>query len=767
MKQAKRLRTFGVVGAASVLAVGVSVVASVAASASASVNPGNVRVALAGTQTGLATAKALQKAAPALPARITAEVYLANRNTAAMTALAKAVSSPGSAQYHHYLTAAQDKAEFAPSAAEAHSVESWAASNRLRVGAVTAGFGAHVAVTGTASAIAHAFGVTFGSYRVVVKKTTEKFWAPEQSASVPASIRADVLTVTGLDSAKHAATPDEALPPPGQNYVVAPWSSSYYGQKVAAGPYGKVAGTTTKIPAVNGKAQPWTVTGYTPAQVRGAYNVGRSGMTGQGVTVAVIDAYTPPTLGSDASEYAEWAAGQPGGNPALDKAFAPGQFTEVQHPGASNYDDTSAAVCDAAGWYGESTLDVESVHGMAPNANVTYIGASDCTDQGLGNAIAYVVNHHAASIVTDSWGEEADTSSLTSVYDQMFTAAACEGIGFFFSAGDSGYEDPNYEDASDQVQVDYPDSSPWVTSVGGTSLAIGKDENYESETSWGTFLNPLTVSAKGKSSWTFAATDTRDEVTNYLYDGSSGGGVADDYAQPWYQQNVVPTSLAETEVTSKPITYNTKTKAYGTVTLGYTESLTQASSPRRVTPDVAALADPSTGVAVGETLYGPDNAKGVPGKLEFRLSRIGGTSVASPIFAGVEADAQQAAGFPIGFANPAIYSLDAANVGAFHNVVDNPGGTTFYEVRSNYTDSYNATLPLLTYLRTLGADGFTGSNVTFPAVPAGALGAGSPALPSVTVNLESRLDAYGGYSDVTGVGSPNWYIQGFQRHAEH
>lgn len=759
-KNLRRVRVSGVVAVAAVLAAGGGIVAS--ATASASVNPNNVRVALAGTQTGLATAKALQNAAPALPARITANVYLADRNASALTAFARAVSTPGSAQYHHYLTAAQAKTLFAPSAAEAQSVESWASSNGLSVGAATSGFGAYVQVSGTSSAIAHAFGVKFGSYKVGAKKHAQKFWAPEQAASVPASIRGDVLTVTGLDSAKHQATPAEALPPPGQNYFVAPWTSTYYGQKVAAGPFGTVAGTTTKIPTVNGQAQPWTNLGYTPAQVRGAYNVAKSGETGKGVTVAVIDAYTPATLKSDANQYAEWAAGQPGGNPALDKPFAPGQYKEVQHPGATTYDDTSASECGAAGWYGESSLDVESVHGMAPNANVVYVGASDCTDQGLTNAMAFVINTHAASIVTDSWGEPFDSDATVAVDDQLFEAAASEGIGFFFSAGDSGYEDPNYEDPTDQVQVDYPDSSPWVTSVGGTSLAIGKQNNYQGETSWGTFLNPLSVDSTGKSSWTFAATDTRDELLNGLWDGASGGGVATAYAQPWYQKHVVPTKLAKTEVTSTPINFNTGTTTFGTITLAYNESLTTASSPRRVTPDVSALADPSTGVAVGETLFGPDNAQGVPGPEKFYLSRIGGTSVASPIFAGIEADAQQAAGFPIGFANPAIYGLDAHSSGAFHNVTDHPDGATLYEVRSNYTDANNETLPLVTYLRTLGADGFTGRNVTFPAIPAGALGTGSPALPSVTVNLESALPANGGYSDVTGVGSPDNYIRDFQ-----
>jgi len=69
----------------------------------------------------------------------------------------------------------------------------------------------------------------------------------------------------------------------------------------------------------------------------------------------------------------------------------------------------------------------------------------------------------------------------------------------------------------------------------------------------------------------------------------------------------------------------------------------------------------------------------------------------------------------------------------------------------------------VTYLRALGEDGYTGSKVTFPAVPAGALGTGSPALPSVTVNLESALQANGGYSDATGVGSPDNYIRDFDR----
>jgi subtilase family serine protease len=234
--------------------------------------------------------------------------------------------------------------------------------------------------------------------------------------------------------------------------------------------------------------------------------------------------------------------------------------------------------------------------------------------------------------------------------------------------------------------------------VGGTSLAIGKSKNYEFETSWGTLLDPLSSSGK---SWEF----TPPGVYPDYYDGSSGGGVSTAYKQPFYQRGVVPYSLA----TAVP---------EGTTT-----------TPMRVVPDVSALADPSTGVLVGETSLLADGTT-----YGFALSRIGGTSVACPTFAGIEADAQQAAGHPLGFADPAIYQR--FGTAAYHDVTDHPLGPGYLaEVRNNYTDPYTKTGPLVTYLRTLGIDG-----------------EGAAALPAVK-----------GYDDSTGVGSPRYYVQSFFR----
>ena len=466
--------------------------------------------------------------------------------------------------------------------------------------------------------------------------------------------------------------PQDQLPPPGPNYWVAPPTSSYYGQRIA-----------TSEPTAGGRHWPWADGGYTPQQIRGAYGVtalrhdrSRADRRGRRRVCLADDAVRRRRV-------REVTGNQP---------FRSGQYQQYL-PGY--FYDTSADECDAQGWYGEETLDVESVHGMAPDANVHFVAAASCNDTDLAAADAQIVNRHLASIVTDSFGEPFDDAVITPEWDQIFEAGAAEGIGFFFSSGDSGYEDPNAEDPySDQIQVDYPTSSPWVTSVGGTSLAIGPNNNYEWELPWGTLLDPLAASG---TSWMNTPPPVYGPDT---YDGSSGGGVSTYYTQPWYQRGVVPNRLA-------------KDVPEGTT-----------STPMRVVPDVSALADPATGMLVGETSLQPNGTT-----YAFSLSRIGGTSVSSPTFAGIEADAQQAAGHDLGFANPAIYARAGSR--AFHDVTQAPYGQ--YEVRNNYTDPDTQAGPLLTYLRAIGIDG------TGPAA----------------------LPASPGYDDSTGVGSPNEYIQSF------
>jgi subtilase family serine protease len=666
MATISRLRAAAAVTGAAALTLGSLALAGAAQAAQ--------RTTIAGTHPSWAVA-AHRTGQTLASGTVSTRVYLAPRNMAGLTALATAVSTPGNASYRHFLSPAQVQARFGATSAQIGAVKSWLSQSGLRVTGVSDQVAdGYVAATGRLSAASRAFGVSFAEYRVPGQGVVR---GPEQAASVPASVASSVLSITGLSTARQSMRPETRLPGPPTNYWVARPCGAYYNQKLAL-----------SQPRAYGKHWPWAVCGYTPSQVRKAYGVTASGMTGAGQTVAIVDAYASPTMPKDANTYAKVVGDAP---------FAAGQYQQYQ-PGRFN----SIKSCGAAGWYGEETLDVESVHGMAPGANVRFVAAASCNDSDLADADAYIVNHNLASIVSNSWDDtEAGAEGFTDVYHLIFATGAAEGIDFMFSSGDNGYEapgeDPGY---SGHRQVDYPTSDPFVTSVGGTSLAIGKHDNYLFETSWGTLLDQLGKNGKRGRHWQY----TPPGRYPAWYDGSSGGGTSTLYQQPWYQAGVVPNSLS------------------GTLPSGATSP-----TPMREVPDVSAYADPATGFLVGETSRLPD------GKYGFALSRIGGTSVSCPTFAGIEADAQQEAGHTLGFANPAIYAMDGTS--AFRDVTDHPlGAGPLAQVRVNYTNPYRRKGPLLYYLRTLGVDG---------------LGA-------------DALHATAGYDDATGVGSPRNYIEFFK-----
>ena len=671
MPQVTRLRAVGATIAAGALTLGALVTATAAQAATP-------RRAIAHTHPSWAVSAKRLSSKAVTAGTVNARVYLAPSHQAELASTVAAVSSPASKSYRRFWTAAAVSKEFAPSAAEVASVRSWLTSAGLSVTKISAQHpaGAYIGVRGSVAAASKAFGVTFGTYRGPDGQSDR---APSQAATAPSSVASSVLAVSGLDTARSQIKP--ALPPPGPNYWVAKPCSTYYGSKVA-----------THEPRAYGKHQPWTNCGYTPSQVRGAYGVTASKMTGKGQTVAIVDAYASPTMHTDANQFAK-AVGDP--------KFAKGQYQQFK---VQPYTLAGAGQCDAQGWYGEETLDVESVHGMAPAANVRYVAAGSCYDSDLLAADGAIVTNDLASIASNSWGEPIQYETLAYAFDYTFELGALEGIGFFFSSGDNGYEGPGEDAASAGDQVDYPTSSPYVTSVGGTSLAISKSKSYQWETSWGTMIDPLKRLKNGGRKWQF----TPPGPYPASYDGSGGGGVSTVYSQPDYQVGVVPDSLSSKLPDG-----------------------TTSNSPMRVIPDVSALADPSTGILVGQTTLQPDGKT-----YKFSLSRIGGTSVACPAFAGIEADAQQAAGGALGFANPAIYYLDThftygSPNAAYNDVTDHPLGPGYLaEVRNNYTNPSTRQRPLLTYLRTLGING-----------------EGADALPAVT-----------GYDDSTGVGSPRNYI---------
>ncbi|MEY9963100.1 subtilase family serine protease [Streptacidiphilus sp. MAP12-16] len=584
----------------------------------------------------------------AASAPVTARVYLAGRDQAGLAALARSVSDPKSADYGHYLSAQQVAQRFDATAQQISAVSAWLTSSGLKV---TESNAHYITVQGDAAAAQRAFAVQLHSYA----KDGHVYRAPATEASAPASVASMVLSVSGLSTApakaKHdSVTPSDTLPGPAAAFVNSGPFSSYYGSAIAKG-----------TPKAYGSVAPYVIKGYTGKQLRSAYGASWTGLTGKGVTVAIVDAYDSPTIVSDARTYAANNG---------DAAYRHNQLTQVD---AAQWTHTADTDCGASGWYGEQSLDVEAVHAMAPAAGITYVGAASCYDTDLLDALNKIVDNHLATIVTNSWGEPENASdpTLDAVYTQTFTRGAIQGIGFYFSSGDNGDELAN----TGTKQSDMPASLPWVTAVGGTSLAVDKHNSYSFETGWGT--EKALLAPDGKSWINFPG----------AYTSGAGGGTSVRSAEPWYQDRVVPSALAAVN-----------------------------GGKNRVVPDVAADADPNTGFLMGQTQTFPD------GSVKYGQFRIGGTSLASPLFAGIQALAQQANGFPLGFANPAIY--EKYGTPAFHDVTDHPLGknTQLADVRVDFRNGVDASNGLVTSIRSLGKD--------------------------------SSLSATRGYDDVTGVGTP-------------
>ncbi|UWE07420.1 S53 family peptidase [Actinacidiphila bryophytorum] len=640
---------------------------------------------IAGTHPAWATPAGDAGAVPA-STEITGTVYLAGQNPAGLTAYATAVSDPANAAYGHFLSPAQYKAQFGATAAQIRAVTDWATGAGLKV----VGSTDHaVTVRGTDAAITKAFGTAIHQYRV----GGQLRHAPARDVTVPASVSSAILGVNGLSSAATRATPDSirvddasGVVTKGPKGVQADKSkgtlpttatcSDYWGQKTTtAGPAGYSKGAT-----------PFDQCSFYPSQLRKAYGITASGLTGKGATIAIVDAYGSSTMLADANQYAVNHG---------DKAFRSGQYTE--HVDATQWRDQD--LCGGPeGWAPEEALDVEMAHGLAPDAKVVYVGANSCNDDDLLSAITTIVDQHLADVVSNSWGEIMHTTdnldvsaSEIAAYEQVFKQAAAEGIGIGFSAGDCGDSSPlaaatgaNCQADTARAQANWPDSDPWVTSVGGTALGISsKSGSYGFETDMGTLRSNL--SADG-TSWVPA-------VPAPFYFGG-GGGTSEDFAQPAYQRRAVPSSLSHTLMTGA-----------------------HSRTAKRVTPDVSMVGDLYTSVLVGIS----DGA-------DYSEAGYGGTSVSSPEFAAVQADAIQARHHALGFANPLLY----ANPGQFRDVVDQNA-------------AHHAKTPL-------------SSIVDFGEIN-GALTARL-----VAFGQDTSLNAVRGYDNATGLGTPTLsYLTGGRR----
>lgn len=366
---------------------------------------------------------------------------------------------------------------------------------------------------------------------------------------------------------------------------------------------------------------------YGPAQLRRAYDLGplfASGNSGQGQTIAIVDSFGSPTVAHDLAVF-DRTYGLP----------AP-RLTVIQPAGAVPAYDGSVT---RMGWAGETSLDVEWAHAMAPMANILLVETPTSEDEGVSGfpeietAEKYVVDNGLAGVISQSFSATEETFpsrdallALRGAYQDAYR----HGVTVLAASGDSGATNSTVDGGDyERAVTAWPTSDPLVTGVGGTKLSL--DAN-------GDRTAPDTV-------WN----DTYDTATQRYLFGTAGpnalaggGGLSTVFRRPIYQQ-------------------------FATSVVGQ----------RRGVPDVSMSAACNGAVNVYQSFPGQP-AGWYP---------TCGTSEATPLFAGIVALAAQRAGHPLGLLNPALYFMSAA---AAPGIVDVTSGDNTVSVNGRTVTGYPA-----------------------------------------------------------------------------
>ena len=413
---------------------------------------------------------------------------------------------------------------------------------------------------------------------------------------------------------------------------------------------------------------------FSPQAIRAAYNLQplyAAGLDGRGQTIAVVDSFGSDTMSHDLHVFntafgLQPMCGEEGvtctpGMPTFDVLHVQGSPATKAPPPTSK----GTGQEDRSAWALEVALDVETAHAIAPMANILLVATPTAETLGVQgfptmmSAEQYVVDHHLANVISQSFGSAEDAFGSSQSLEQLrhaYKAAAENGVTVLASSGDGG-------SANDRKQpvghggspipfptVGWPASDPLVTGVGGTYLCTDPNNTSSRVTD---SVDPPTkcqdFPGVAEVGWTF-----------------SGGGFSHVFSKPAYQ-TVLPSG-------STPI------------------------GGMRGVPDVGLQASSTTGALVYLSLP-PDGQRGlICGKVPCSTGwyDIGGTSLSCPQWAGLVAIADQLNGGGLGLINPALYRI-GANAGQY--------ATDFYDVTTG-NNSADPSVP--GYPATTGWDPVTG-----------------------------------------------------------
>ncbi|MGH8296421.1 MAG: S53 family peptidase, partial [Steroidobacteraceae bacterium] len=551
---------------------------------------------------------------------ITTSIILNVTNRQALEDFVADTTTPGSPDYHRFLSIGQFRDRFAPSNRDIRQFVRYLESFGISVEKIYPD-NLDITATGTAGEFAAAFSTQLHDYT----RNGHRFHRPEWKFVLPGGLSSLVLAAPGLDN-----EPGEFRP-----------KIVHLGQ----GAFAKEA-----APAVTWTDGPGE---YTVRDVARFYDVNplyHEGIDGRGQTVGIM------TLANfnESDVYAYWKD--------VGLRVRPHRITKVMVDGGT-------PVATQAG-DDETSLDVEQSGGIAPQAKIrVYIAAN--TLNGFLDLFYAAASENQADSVSISWGQPEEeyfaalnggvdyTNQLTAM-DQALLEGAAQGQSFFAASGDSGAYDVNNSQIapvplfSKQLTVDAPASDPYITAAGGTTVAatepaIPKDG-----------CPAITIPAEQVWGWDYLASDWAGCLGNLtppltaadLFPSGGGGGVSSFWPVPFYQQSVA--GMEPTQPGQSLIYYPNYPSLDGA------EDLIDlpADFPGRNTPDLSLNADPQTGYIVVDCTDFPASAAN-PGCAS---AGWGGTSFVAPQLNGLTALIDESAGGRVGLLNPAIYWLQRHSV---------------------------------------------------------------------------------------------------------
>ena len=356
------------------------------------------------------------------------------------------------------------------------------------------------------------------------------------------------------------------------------------------------------------------------------------GNDGHGVTIAIIDSFGDPNIASDLANFntqmnlphmcGETGMTCTGKMPTFQHVYWNG-VTQVKSPPPKS---RGAGIQTRNVWALETALDVEWAHAIAPGANILNVTTNPAETLGVQgfpammDAEQFVVDHHEATVITQSFGAAEETFHSTQSLLNLrhaFISAAASGVTVLASTGDNGTANPTFTPIKNPSTIPYPTvgwpaSDPLVTAVGGTYLCTDP------------------VSGTGVDSADPPVNCQSNPGVREVGWIDSGGGFSHVFAKPSYQD----------------------TLPAGSTPIGSARGI----------PDVAYEASARTGVLVYDTAPGDATSglicpSGDPCSAGWYV--VGGTSVSSPNWAGLVAIADQMAGHGLGLINPTLYALAA------------------------------------------------------------------------------------------------------------